>query len=326
MDLNKTQKRIIELLFLKRSASKKELSREMNLSQAALTLSSKPLMEEGYLFSEGKKSSGRAGRSEELLSLNPSYGYFLGVDVKKTSITLTEMNFAGNLLLEEKFHDDHAIYQRLKEETDAKKVLGLGVTYRKNLFPFQYEGLISKLDNLPIPHIFFVNNVEALASSYHFLHQEEKNFLLIKYGPGLGSCIYVNGEPIKRQNGTRSEIGHAYLSNGSKLEDVVSFDTLLGKTVEEAEGAEELFQNKEKLSIALSTIALSLLDADALLALDQIVFAGVLLSKQEVIGRILQLILQYNPEFNINKISVYPDYAVNNSKKATLHSFIQLFC
>ena len=52
------------------------------------------------------------------------------------------------------------------------------------------------------------------------------------------------------KNGARSEIGHAYLFNGKKLEDVISFSALLHKEVDEIEGAEALYQDKEKLSIA----------------------------------------------------------------------------
>ena len=322
MNLNKTQKRIIELLLLKKTASKKELALEMNLSQAALTLASRTLLEEGYILSEGKKSNGKAGRSEELLSLNPDYGYFLGVDAKKSSITFSEMDFAGNLVSLKRFTLDCELLDYIAKEAMMKNILGMSVTYRKSLEPSQNEGLVMKLEQFNIPHISFVNNVEALANVYHFLHEEDKNFLLVKYGPGLGSCIYVNGEPIIRKNGTRSEIGHGYLSNGSKIEDVVAFDTLLGKDIDEQEGAVDLFDNKEKLSSALSVIALTLLDADALLALDKIIFAGLLLTKNEVKEHLIKIILRYNEEFDTQKISPYPDYENLNKIKAALQSYL----
>ncbi|MCR4698419.1 MAG: ROK family transcriptional regulator [Bacilli bacterium] len=322
MNLNKTQKRIIELLLLKKTASKKELALEMNLSQAALTLASRTLLEEGYILSEGKKSNGKAGRSEELLSLNPDYGCFLGVDAKKSSLTLTEMNFAGELVMARQYVEDTDLLDHIAKEAMMKNVLGMSVTYRKRLEPSQHEGLVMKLEQFNIPHISFVNNVEALANVYHFLHEEDKNFLLVKYGPGLGSCIYVNGEPIIRKNGTRSEIGHGYLSNGSKIEDVVSFETLLGKDIDEKDGAFELFHDKEKLSSALSIIALTLLDADALLALDKIIFAGMLLTRNEVKEHLMKIILRYNEEFDTQKISPYPDYENLNRIKTTLQSYL----
>lgn len=322
MNLNKTQKRIIELLFLKKTASKKELANEMSLSQAALTLSSKPLVEEGFILVEGKKTNGRAGRNEELLSLNPNYGCFLGVDAKTTSITVTEMDFAGNLILDAKLFNDQEVLSCVEKECKKKNILGLNVTYRKNLSPDQHQTLIQKLNTLSIPQIHFINNVDALANVYYFLHQEEKNFLLVKYGPGLGSCIYVNGKPIMGKNGARSEIGHAYLFNGKKLEDVISFSALLHKEVDEIEGAEALYQDKEKLSIALNSLSLCLLDSDALLALDRIIFAGVLLSKQSVVEQISENIKNYEKDFPLEKISLYPDYSLLTKKKASLQAFM----
>ncbi len=322
MNLNKTQKRIISLLFLNKAASKKQLALQMNLSQAALTLSSKPLADKGILSLEGKKATGKVGRNEELLSLNKDYGYFLGVDAKPTSFTLTEMDLSGNLLLEEKFFTDNELFSRIKKIVDEKNILGVCVTYRKQLSSLQQQKLFDLLLPLKIPNISFVNNVSALANIYSFLHEEEPNFLLIKYGPGLGSCIYANGSPIMEKNGSRSEIGHAYLTNGKRLEDIVSFRTLLGKDVDESEGAEILFEKKDKLDTAIKNIALCLVDADALLALNRIVFAGILLSNQTVNKQILSEIKKYEKDFPVEKILTYPNYSLINKKKSCLQALL----
>ncbi|MCR5490889.1 MAG: hypothetical protein K6F32_02035 [Bacilli bacterium] len=311
------------MLLKKGAASKKELSFEMGLSQAALTISARPLIENGVIQIEGKKGNGKAGRKEEMLSLNPNYGYYLGCDIKETSITVSTMDFAGHLTFEKKCRTgDEAI---LVIETLIKDgaPLGVGAIHRKSKASEKASEFIARLSALPIPAPRKVNNVESLAAIYRFYHEEATNFLLIKYGPGVGSCIYANGAPILRSNGVKSEIGHAFLSDGRRLEDAVSFSSLLHEDIEEREGAELIYRDEKLLNAALQGLALAIVDADALLALDKIVFAGILLSKEDIKEKIGKMVLAYDPSFDVSKISIYPDYEEKNREKACLEVMLE---
>lgn len=325
MNFNKSQNKIIRLLLRKGSASKKELSFALSLTAPALSIFTKPMIEEGLIVSTGKKGNGKAGRKEELLSLNPDYGYFLGCDFKARYAIVSKMDLSGKLLYESRYYDIEEAYKYIKSEIEAKKPLGIAFIHRKRELRLDARDLKARVSNLYEGSCSSANNVETLGRIYHFYHEDEPNFLLIKYGPGLGSCIYVNNAPIVRKNGTQSEIGHAFLMDGTTLEERVSFSTLLGKDIEEKEGAPLIYQDKEVLSKVIESISLALIDADALLALDKIIFAGILLSKEDVKEMVKTQTLAYNHYFPTDKISVYPDYERINASKACLEAFFNTF-
>ncbi len=297
----------------------------MGLTAPALSIFTKPMIEEGLIVIEGKKGNGKAGRKEEMLSLSPNYGYFLGCDFKPRYVIVTKMDLSGTLLFEKRYVDLDGAYNCLKAEIEKKRPLGIAFIHRKSVLRNDALELKLKLSELYDEVYSSANNVETLGNIYHYYHEDEPNFLLIKYGPGLGSCIYVNNAPIVRKNGVLSEIGHAFLMDGTTLEDRVSFSTLLNKEIEEKEGAPLVYQDKEMLSKVIESISLALMDADALLALDKIIFAGILLSKSDVLEMIRKQILSYDPSFQTDKISIYPDYERLNSSKACLEAFFQAF-
>lgn len=323
MITNKSQNRILTALLQKGEASKKELSFEMGLTPAALSIFARPLIENGLIRIEGKKGSGKAGRKEEMLRLNGDYGYFLGCDVKQRSITITTMDFAGNLDFERKCQSIDEASDIINAIVAKQMPLSVAITHRKSRRDARIDELLSHIALIPPP--ILANNVETLAEIYSFKHPEQSNFLLVKYGPGVGSAIYVNGAPILRKNGTQSEIGHAFLHDGHRLEEDISFSALLNKEIEEREGAEIIYGHRAMLDKAEGELALALVNADALLALDKIVFAGILLSKDDVRKEIASLINELDPSFDIAKIEPYPDYDETNRAKACLLAFLRTF-
>ena len=329
MKMNSTQKHIIRVLFLHGSDSRKFLSRELGLSQAALTLSVRPLLEEGLLLESGKVQTGKAGRTEELLSLNPEYGTYLGVDIRSNHYIVSMMDFKGNLIFEDRMEKTQDLAVFLKASAFSNRLLGVGVTHhgsRESLVnEKRVETIKETLDHLGVKNYQFTNNVQALADVYHLFHMEEQNFLLIKYGPGLGSAIYVNGEKIRRKNGSTSEIGHAYTKEGVTLENSISFETLFQKNVEEKEGADYLLHEEGKANEVIEKLSHALICADALLALDRIVFAGIFLSNESIKRRVCEKIKTFDPEFKEEKVVIYQNYEEFNAKKACIQAFIAQF-
>ena len=145
---------------------------------------------------------------------------------------------------------------------------------------------------------------------------------MVKYGPGLGSAIYVHGEAIRRRNGMTSEIGHAYLQDGRMLENLVSFDALFDHEVEEEEGAKLLLADPEKLQKVVDYLAITFLDADQLLALDKIVFTGYLLTQEEVRRKVVEKMKSIDPKFDGEKVVSFENYEELNRKKGGLQGFI----
>ena len=328
MELNLTQKHLVKLLFLRGEESRKALALSLGLSNPGLTLSVKSMLEEGVLLLGNKIQTGKAGRNQEPLRLNPNYGYFIGVDIRKHYCYVCLTDFAGALLSEERYETVLALEKALEELTKSYKVLEIVFTVRnfKNIPSFlkvrqDLYALKARLEEKG-NNVTFINNVESLAAIYHLYHPQEENFLLVKYGPGLGSAIYVHGEAIRRRNGMTSEIGHAYLQDGRMLENLVSFDALFDHEVEEEEGAKLLLGDPEKLQEVVDYLAITFLDADQLLALDKIVFTGHLLTLEEVRRKVVEKMKSIDPKFDGEKVVPFENYEELNRKKGGLQGFI----
>lgn len=319
INLTDTQKKIIRILFVERDSSRSILANKLSLTNAALTLTTKPLIEEGMIL-DTKKDVQRVGRKELKLSLNPDYGYFVGIDVRKHHLYFTLMNFNGDLILS---NDDRKITFNEFINDYKDKLLGIGITLRGkasyDVIHNKYLKFYEDIKKLDIPTYLF-NNVDCLADIYSLNHNEDKNFLLIKYGPGVGSSIYVYGKPL----GSLSELGHTYYQDKT-VEDTISYSTLLGKELEEDEANEELRKYPELLNKVIDVLSFALINADSLLSLQKIILSGALLSIDVIKNRLIEKLHDYNKEFDGDKLCIYPDYKNINEKKSCIGAFNKLF-
>ncbi len=319
MNLTDTQKSILKILFVEKESSRSLLAKRLSLTNAALTLSLKPLIEDKFVL-ESKNDAQKVGRKELKLSLNPKHGYFFGIDIKKNNTYYSLMDFSSGLVkVTNSRETDIASFLSGYE----KKILSIGITMRGNAswdsFTKKQETLYQEFLPLSLPiHVF--NNVDCLADIYSLQHKEDKNFLLIKYGPGVGSSIYVNGMSL----GNQSELGHTYYHDKT-VEETISYLTLLNKDVNEEEGTALLLEEEEKLKKVIHVLAFSLLNADSLLSLQKIILSGALLSKEEIIERLKEEIHSYKEDFALDKLCLYPDYNTLNTKKSCIGAFIKEF-
>ncbi len=318
-NLTDTQKSIIKILFVEKESSRSLLAKKLSLTNAALTLSLKPLIEDKYVL-ENKNDSQKVGRKELKLSLNPKHSVFFGIDIKKNNTYYSLMDFASGLITL-KNSKECTISDFLKGF--EKKVSSVGVTMRGNAslesFLTKHESLYQELAKLSLPiHVF--NNVDCLADIYSLHHQEDKNFILVKYGPGVGSSIYVNGKSL----GNQSELGHTYYHDKT-VEDTISYMSILNKDVNEEEGTALLLKEEEKLKKVIHVLSFSLLNADSLLSLQKIVLSGALLSKEEIIEKLKDEIHSYKEDFHLDKLCLYPDYNTLNIKKSCIGAFIKTY-
>lgn len=331
MELNATQKRLVTLLFMQGGTSRATLADSLGVSKPGLTQSVKPLLDEKILLLGEKISTGRAGRNQEPLRLNPEYGYFLGVDIRKHNCYTCLLDFAGSLVEENRFLDLEGLRSYIEGISSTRKLLEVAFTMRgysdEERFLAgrpDFDVLKKRLERKQIP-THFVNNVEALGNVYHLYHQEERNFLLIKYGPGLGSAIFIGGKSLRKEGSRSSEIGHSYLAGGKTLEETISFEALFHKETEEEEGAELLQLDKEKSEWVFSTLALAVLDADCLLGLDRIVLTGAFLSKKENKDELVSYIRKLYKSFDGNKVTGMDSYDELNRRKGALQAFLDLY-
>ncbi len=318
ISLTDTQKTIIKILFVEQSSSRSILASKLSLTNAALTLSLKPLLEENIVLEE-KSEISKVGRRQINLSLNPTYGYFLGIDVRKHNIYYTMMNFKGEVVT-----TSTNKVSSIKDFVDPylDKLLACGITLRGNIYSNvledKYPSIKEELDNLSIDYYVF-NNVDCLADIYSLYHNEDKNFLLVKYGPGVGSSIYVHGKSL----GNLSELGHTYY-NDKTVEENISYLSLIGKELEENEGTDIILNDEFKLNKVLHILSFALTNADSLLSLQKIILSGALLSSETIKDKLNNELCSINKEFDVSKITLYPDYNLINIKKSSLGAFNEL--
>lgn len=321
MKLTLTQNRIIRLLFLKGSLSRKSLASALSLSKAALTFATKEMLEEGLLVSVGEKENeGKAGRREEMLQLNPGYGCLLGLDIRLHNFYFSLTDFQGanpSFLVAKTEKEATRILESIQKKGPiiAFSILMRGEASLEKLRE-RFPSFAKALAVLPCP-FSIQNNVAALARIYAFYHEENQNFLLVKYGPGLGSAIYVNGNLL----GSSSELGHAYVGN-RPLEEQISFSSLLGEELEEKEGAERLLSNEALLTEAMGKLSYGLYNATELLHLEKIVLSGALLSHEFPRKLLSDGLESIDREANLPEIIHYPSYDSINEIKGSISAFL----
>lgn len=319
INLTSTQKNIIKILFVEKESSRSILAKKLKLTNAALTLTMKPLLEEGIIL-ESKKDIQRVGRKELITTLNPDYGYFLGVDIRKHHFYFSLMNFLGDVI---KIDDDRNIKFKDFYKDYLNNIIAIGITVRGvaslNVLKEKYPAFHSEIEDLGIPY-YLSNNVNCLADIYSLYYHDDKNFLLIKYGPGVGSSIYVYGKPL----GETSELGHMYYKNNT-IEESISYSSILGKELEEDEANVEILKDDEKLRYILHVLSFAIINADSLLSLQKIILSGALLSNEITIKELEKELIKLNTNFDINKLCIYPNYNNINDKKGSLGAFIKFF-
>ena len=323
MKFTDSQKRIIRLLYKEGSLSRKALAESLSLSKAALTFVSKPLLDEFVFVSLGQKEKeGKAGRREEMLQLNPCYGDFLSIAIHKNSIRLTSADFTGGEAETTFFKTEkeatHAFEKRLKTQNAlAVSVLMKGQASLERLqkeFPLLSKAVLDS--NLPFT---IMNNVAALARVYAFLHGEQDNFLLVKYGPGLGSSIYVNGGLL----GSYSELGHTYVGE-KPLEEQISFHSLLQEEIEEKEAAKRILSDEALLHEAMKKLSFGLFNASELLNLGKIVLSGIVLENEKARDLLIQELSKIEDGKPLPKVVNYPNYCKINELKGCLLAFLSI--
>lgn len=320
MELTATQKKIIRILLAEKHSTRSLLAYELSLTNAALTLALKALISEGMVVEKRNDNGQKVGRKELSLALNPEYGSFLSVDIKKRHSYFYEMDFSGKI--KEK-KDDRDISFPAFLLSRKNRILGVGIVLRgeasKEKAKSRHLETIELLERQNIPYFIF-NNVDCLADIHFLFSHKDKNFLLMKYGPGVGSSIYVNGKPL----GSSSELGHTFYKNKT-IEDSISYLSILNEDMEEKEATEIIRNDRRKLNKVLEALSFALVNADALLSFQKIILSGALLSSEDVVDSLKKHILSLKPDFDLNKISDYPNYIEINEIKGALGAFDKTF-
>ena len=236
------KQRIIGLCINDGDYSLADLSKELDTSIPTTTKLVGELLEDGLLMDMGKVGT-NGGRRPSIYGLNPSAGYFVGVDIRRKFISFAVTDFKGTLVdfhesidfkvenSEESFRQMcRVINDELRESgIDPAKVLayGFNLTGRVNNetgYCFSYflgedKPIASVLEDELGKPVFVENDSRAMTYGEYICGAAngEKNMLYLNVGWGLGMGMIVDGKLSYGKSGFSGEIGHFPLLNNNQI-------------------------------------------------------------------------------------------------------------
>ena len=236
------KQRIIGLCINDGDYSLADLSKELDTSIPTTTKLVGELLEDGLLMDMGKVGT-NGGRRPSIYGLNPSAGYFVGVDIRRKFISFAVTDFKGTLVdfhesidfkvenSEESFRQMcRVINDELRESgIDPAKVLayGFNLTGRVNNetgYCFSYflgedKPIASVLEDELGKPVFVENDSRAMTYGEYICGAAngEKNMLYLNVAWGLGMGMIVDGKLSYGKSGFSGEIGHFPLLNNNQI-------------------------------------------------------------------------------------------------------------
>ena len=236
------KKQILNLCINEGDFSLADLSKELNTSIPTITKLVGELIDEGFLEEVGKMDTS-GGRRPSIYGLNPSAGYFVGIDVRRKFLNIAVTDFKGTLLnfeervdfciqnSEESFREMcRFIICLLKENgINPDKVLayGFNLTGRVNNetgYCFTYflgedKPISSVLEDEMGKPAYVENDSRAMTYGEYIcgVANKESNMLFINVSWGLGMGMILEGTLSYGKSGFSGEIGHFPLLNNNQI-------------------------------------------------------------------------------------------------------------
>ncbi len=240
------QSAVLRLLNDRGAMSRKDIAEEVGLTAASVTSICTELLEKNIIRELGEVAEEkRAGRKKILVDINPDYKRVLciAIETDETYISVTDMKGAvvGSMKMEtvlkdgpESFLETIAVaVGRVLWDNNISKdmLLGCGVTVPgkvdektgvslgaysiwKKTIPV--KDIVKKMLGT---EVYVENNLKA-AAMYEILFgrgRNEKNLFLLKWGPGVGSAMIIDGKVYSGANNMAGEIGHTTLGKDGRL-------------------------------------------------------------------------------------------------------------
>ncbi len=246
MDIRRVNRStILRRIYLERSVSRQELSQLTGLSSATVTNVVAELLQEGIVVEAGVEES-QGGRPRSILIIDPTYGYFLGVEIGETltrielfDLTLRKLGAAAYpLALDESEPEQvvehiHAGVKALLAESGVtiEKVIGVGVgvggvvelTDPVSVYLPSWgwrNVLLGALlqQRLGMP-IYLDNAVKAMAQAESLFGagQGIEHLAVVLIGTGIGAGIIAHGSIYRGAINSAGEWGHTCLELDGRL-------------------------------------------------------------------------------------------------------------
>jgi predicted NBD/HSP70 family sugar kinase len=282
-----------------------------------------------------------------LIDINENYRYIYGINMDADKVTIVLSDLKGKKIAEWseptetslkpeellKKLADKCVDLRTECKIPIEKIAGAGVGIKGIVDKETGDSVhaygiwedrvhVGKIleEYLDMP-VVVENNVNAFAKAEVLFGagRDSDNLMLVKWGPGIGSSIIIDGEIYEGKDGKSGELGHyivdkdgAQCSCGRKgcLETLVS-KTALGSKIPELLDDNNRFvakylpeQEKKDLDEALDYFAKAIVNATTILAPEQMILYGDLFRIPALREEVLDKCSEYEGDFDSAKIAV----------------------
>ncbi len=237
-DLNR--KKVLSVLFENSFSSRVEVKHLIRQDGKTVTNITNSLISDGLVTTNGY-SSYTGGRRRELLTLNPEYGYIIGIHLDINFLIGILTDFKSNILLKEQIpisptESKSSLIQRIRKTIDflinkgnvpKDKILGIGFV-ASGFYDEEAGTWLNSVNNLywkdvPIRKILLeqcdcpvyledCSRALALGEKWFGSAKDKENFICLDIGAGVGSAIYQNNSLYKGAHNFAGEIGHTIVN------------------------------------------------------------------------------------------------------------------
>ena len=236
---------VLRQIYLNRSMSRQELSQFSGLSSATVTNVVAELLQEGIVVEAGLEES-QGGRPRSILTVDPNYGCFIGVDVGETltrielfDLTLHKLGAAAYPLALNENHPKQVIQHILQgleavlaeSSITQEKVIGIGIgvpgvveqsehisVYAPS-WGWHNVPLVTLLqEHIQMP-IYLDNGAKAMAQAEGMFGagQGVEHLAVLLVGTGIGAGIIAHGSLYRGAINSAGEWGHTIIELDGRL-------------------------------------------------------------------------------------------------------------
>lgn len=242
---NLNRKEILSVISEVGNLSRVEVKNLLGKDGKTVTNITNGLIEDGLITSSGY-SAFTGGRRRELLTLNPDYGYLVGIHLGVHFLRGTITDFKYKVLAEEKIpispdESKTSLIQKIKKTLDfliknssipVNKLLGIGFVANGFYDHVTGEWIISvnnlNWKNVPIRKILLEQydvpiyledstNAMTIMEKCFGKEKNKKNFIYLDLGVGIGCAIIYNDRLFRGATNIAGELGHTIVVPNGEL-------------------------------------------------------------------------------------------------------------
>ncbi|WP_123194685.1 ROK family transcriptional regulator [Pannonibacter phragmitetus] len=227
---------VLQILRRAGEASKAELARAANLTNAAIGAIIQELAQDGLIEEVGKRHDGGRGQPATILRLATRGAFGFGVRLGRAGIETVLVDFAGRII-GRSYHDmilplpsvavdmirqDIERLQDLLSPAERRRLTGIGLAQPFNLGAWLQQLGLPAENFKPWDEVDFAASLEAatglpvfaendgtaaaVAELFYGLGRQEDNFLYLFIGPAIGGGLIMNGDVVRGVTGNAADV------------------------------------------------------------------------------------------------------------------------